>query len=84
MNYAEEVYEAGARVQGIKLYANEALQLWRQHADTEHDTPKSVYRFNVVGWHRKKHPDCGWDIGAIHWNNPDRHTLWTGTDGVTR
>ena len=83
MNDLERTYEAGTRIEGLKLYAVEALQLWRQHADTVHSASTSTYRRNVVGWHRKSHPDCEWDIGIGYWNDGGR-PVRTGTDGVRR
>ncbi|KKL46700.1 hypothetical protein LCGC14_2342930 [marine sediment metagenome] len=83
MNDLERVYEAGARIGGTKLYASEALQLWRQHADTEHSASKSTYRRNVVGWHRRSHPDCEWDIGIGYFNGGGRPVM-AGTDGIHR
>ena len=83
MSEMERVYEAGTRIEGIKLYAAEALQLWMQHADTEHSTPKSVYGWNIVRWHQNSYPDCGWDIGSMHWNDGQR-PVRTGTDGIQR
>lgn len=37
---------------------NHRLWWWRKHAEDEHGATPDDYRMDVIGWHRREHPDC--------------------------